>query len=365
MSQFCPLCGKKKPEEPLFCDDCSRKMRTEYEVDIPEETSRETASPAGDLSGNEETGGKRTDFPRSRSKRGENKRIAPPLLFVLVIVLLTGAFFVYDETIRKNNLDRGGWDAAVKANSTEGYLAYMQAHPRGTHFDEAQAGLRLLKAEEAEAWNRMKETGNTAELRDFLNRHPHSPYVPLVKAKLDSLVWTGTLQTNTATAYSDYILMAEEGGVVGDYMVEAQKRYGLLSGSQSGNPDVLDSVRTTVDGFYRSLSTLNHSGMFQFLAPTVYRFFNSGAATRERITGELLVTGAQTEGTTLKFIPDPESVRYETTRNNHYKVNAALEKSYVKDGATARVNGYIVHLELNPLFQIVSIYETKPYPEAP
>jgi len=42
-----------------------------------------------------------------------------------------------------------------------------------------------------------------------------------------------------------------------------------------------------------------------------------------------------------------------------------LTKSYVKEGVVEQVPGYIVHLELNSLFQIISIYETKPYPGAP
>ncbi len=40
-------------------------------------------------------------------------------------------------------------------------------------------------------------------------------------------------------------------------------------------------------------------------------------------------------------------------------------KSYVKNENIELVPGYIVHMELNPGFQIISIHETKPYPGAP
>lgn len=386
MSQFCPLCGKPKPEQALFCDDCSKKIRVEYEVDMPVKEqpgdkfivpgSRESDVETGPIAEEkqvvlesqpgmdpiENESGLEQEISIKPKKK---KRVGAPLLFLLVIALLTGGFFIYNTTIRKSNLDRSGWDEAVKVNSVEGYLAYMEAHPRGAHFDEAQAGLRRLKSEEATAWERMKETDNVTQLRDFLDRHSESPYAPLVKTRLDSLIWIGTLRTNTLESYSDYIMLAENGGIRGDYIAEARKRYELLFSPQSADAAVLDSIRTTIDGFFISLSTLNHSGMFRYLAPTVHRFFDSGAATRERITGELLVTGAQTEGTTLKFIPDMESVQYEVMNNNHYKVNVPLLKTYPKDGATEQVHGYIVHMELDQLFQIVSIFETKPYPEAP
>src|SRR5690606_27516111 len=99
-------------------------------------------------------------------------------------------------------------------------------------------------------------------------------------------------------------------------------------------------------------------GMSRWLAPTVHRFFDSGTATRERILGELLVAGAQTRGATLKFAPALEAVQYDKTFNNNYKVNVPLLKTYLKEGGVEQVPGYIVHLELNPLFQIISIYET-------
>jgi len=58
-------------------------------------------------------------------------------------------------------------------------------------------------------------------------------------------------------------------------------------------------------------------------------------------------------------------VQYEKTLSDVYKVNVPLTKSYVKEGVVEQVPGYIVHLELNSLFQIISVYETKPYPGAP
>lgn len=370
MSQSCPLCGKTKPEEALFCDDCTKKIHTEYEVDIPKETERVNTSatepevgPQTEMNESETVSKVEPEVEKILPKK--KKQIGSPILFLLVTALLVGTFFVYNATIRKSNLDRSGWDAAVKENSVEGYLAYMEAHPRGIHFDEAQEGLHRLKSEEASAWERMKETDNVTELRDFLERHSGSPYAPLVETRLDSLIWIGTLHMNTAESYSDYIMLSENGEVKGEYIAEARKRYALLFSTHTVDAAVQDSIRTAIDGFFISLSSLDHDGMFRYLAPTVYRFFDSGTATRERITGELLVTGARTQGSTLKFIPDLQTVQYEVTNNNHYKVNIPLQKTYLQGSTTERVHGYIAHLELDPHFQIVSIFETKPYPEAP
>lgn len=373
MSQFCPLCGKNKSEDALFCADCTKKMRAEYEVDVPDTTDSTVgaASPKKEGDGlNMAWSEEKHQQDKSSVRRKKKKRIWIPILLLLLVALLTGGFFFYNETVRKDNLDRGAWETAVKTNSVEGYLAYIKAHPNGAHFEEAQDGLRRLKEDEALAWERMREGDNVTELRDFLHQHAGSPYEPLVRRRLDSLSWVAALQVNTGESYSDYIRLTEKDEIKGDYIAEAQKRYDMLRRDQSMGAQPLDSmridsIRTAVDGFFIALSSLEHDGLFRFLAPSVERFFDSGAASRDRIVGELVVTGAKADGVTLKFIPDLDAAMCEAYGANRYRVNVPLQKNYPKGGATQRVFGYIAHLEMDSLYQVVSIYETKPYPEAP
>ncbi|MFA5649869.1 MAG: hypothetical protein WC914_01830 [Proteiniphilum sp.] len=367
MSRTCPLCGKTKPEEALFCDDCSRRIRADYEVGLPANAPAKTevAKTFEEI----KTGHEGANVPDSGVppviQPRRKKRAKTPLIILIAILFLAGAFLVYNETIRKGNLERSGWETALKLNSTGGYIAYMEAFPDGAHFDEAQAGLLRLKSEEAAAWGEMKASGNTAELRDFLSRHPESPYAPLIERQLDSLSWLGALRVNTSESYSDYLAQARRGELRGLYAAEADKRYAMLHQSFPVEINVLDSIRSTVGGFYAALSGTAHDGAYPYLAPVVRRFFNSGAASRERITGELLMARTRARGATLSFAPDIEAVQYERTANGNYPVNVPLTKSYASQGATERVPGYIVHLELNPDFRIVSIHETKPYPDAP
>ncbi len=298
-------------------------------------------------------------------KPKKKKKVGAPLLFLLVILFLGGAFLIYNETARKENLERSGWETALKLNSVGGYIAYMEAFPDGAHFDEAQEGLFRLKSEEASAWEQMKASGNTSELRDFITRHPESPYAPLIERRLDSLSWIGALRVNTPESYSEYLMQSERGELRGEYELVARERYSMLHQSSPVIDAEIENIRNTISGFYAALSGTNHDGAFQYLAPTVSRFFSSGAASRERIAGELLMARTRAQGATLSFAPGIEAVRYERNAREHYVVNVPLTKSYVRDGVTERVPGYVVHMELNSDFQISSIYETKPHPEAP
>lgn len=339
MAQFCPLCGKSKPEEALFCNDCKDKIEKEYEVDVPE----------GE--GGQDTG------PRKNKSR----------LFwgvLLLGIFLVAGFFYYGETIRKGNLDRLQWDTAVKENRVSGYLAYMQAFPKGKYYSLAEENLVKLKENEAETWGTLQSSENRAELRDFLTQYPESPYTPLVKKKLDSLAWMAALNDNTAESYSDYMVASQSGELPGDYFGNAQERYDMLFQSYPVTQSDLDSIRLTVDGFFTALSALNAKQITQYMAPVVFRFFNSGGGQRERIVGDLIVSGARTQAPTVRFLPNTAAVAYEKTEIEHYKVNVPVQKSYVDGGQQKTVSGYIVQLELDRNFRILTLTERKPSADA-
>lgn len=395
MSHHCPLCGKEKKEEALFCDACSNKLRAEYEVVLPESlqphptggTNRRSdkeidpltepvssLQDSNEMPTNEKTGSSADElkgsFPDANTgeavKRSSSRKAGRRLVRIAVILLLLMiAFLLYNELIRKGNLERSGWDTAIKANSVTGYLHYIENHPDGAHFEEAQAALMRLKADEADRWEVMRHSELVTELRDFLLQFPESNYAPLVKRRLDSLTWMGALHSNTSSAYSDYMMMAESGDFNGDYLAEAETRYRMLFQSYPVEQSTLDSVRIVVNGFCSALSSLDHAGLEQWFAPRVERYYFSGPLSRERLLGELLIGAARSEEPAITYIPDLEEVQLEKTLEDRYRINLPLLKSLGGTGTREQLPGYILHLELNPLFQITAVHETKPYPGAP
>lgn len=391
MSLFCPLCGKNKSKEALFCDECTKKIKSDYEIDVPEgyQNKNQFASPIIDeestniinreqesvFEKNEEQVPAVSNLNDSSEIKTEQKPVyeefkskkrGKPILWIfLIALLLVAGFFCYDQFVRKGNLERSGWDAAVKENSVDGYLTYMERFPNGIHYAEADSNMRTLKNSETSSWETMRNSDNTAELRDFIRANPNSNYGSLIKTRLDSLSWIGALKQNTADSYSEYMTMSQSDEFNGDYFAEAQERYDMLFQSYPVNAEELDSIKTTISGFYRALSSLSHQGVITYLAPTVNRFFNSGAAPRDRIIGELMVAGAKSQVSTIKFTPNMEAVQYEKMYNGGFKVNVPLTKTYKNNGKDEEMSGYIVHAELNPAYQIVSIHETKPFNDAP
>lgn len=270
MTRTCPLCGKSKPVDALFCGECTHRMHADYEVSLPTTSTQgergivqasEKAMAEGSGKGIEreqeiaqaqeqilyqkqvqarELERKREINESQAQEQGQareriekqvmGKRLSVPILVLLALLLLVGGYALFNETIRKGNIERRGWDTALSMNSVEGYLDYMATFPRGAHFEDAYEALRKLKLEEAMQWERLKASTNTAELRDFLSQHPDTPFAPLVEKRLDSLSWAGAARANTPEAYSEYIYLSQQGQLRGDYVNEArQKREELLS----------------------------------------------------------------------------------------------------------------------------------------
>ena len=391
MSDKCPLCGNRRSEDSLFCANCTKKVQSDYEVELPEsieseteskvETKTESNSDCGSNSDSNNVSNSESDsdFKKERTTiiaddeiaggplnpKNKNKKGKKLLRTAFVILVLVGSYFVFDEVVLEKNLERSAWETAVKENSVNGYLSYIEKHPSGIHFDEAQEGLFNLKRTEASVWEGLKESENISELTDFISQFNNSPYLSLVEARLDSLSWIVSLKTNSAESYYEYLEFSRHGELKGDYIAEAQKRYDWLYQSTPVEDFELDSIRTTVSGFYSALSSLDHDGMYRFLADHVNRFFDSGGASRERITGELVMTAAQIDNSRINFAPVLEGVQYKRLGNGFYEVNVPLVKSYTESNGNILFSGYIVHISLNSAFEISSIYETKPYSGAP
>lgn len=366
MSRFCPLCNQEKPESDLFCAECKKKIEREYEVAVPDRPTTATVKHSRRDRSFEEPDSKQTvadEKPADATPIGlspaTGKRKGSIAVWLLVSsVLSVAAFFYYGQTVKRSNLDKSKWEQAQKEQTVEGYLAYMRSFPQGRYYNLAESRLRELKNRETENWKKLQISENTAELRDFAQRFPQSPYTLLVKRRLDSLTWRAALNENTSESYSGYLLLSESGEFAGDYSDEARKRYELLFQSYPVARNHLDSLKTIVDGFFSALSSMNTNGLNACLAPIVFRFFDSGKQTREKIIGNLLISNANPQSSTVKLVPNIDALSYEKTQIDHYKVHLPLRKVFSgKEEKQRTVSGYIVCVELDENFRIITVFE--------
>lgn len=387
MALTCPLCGNNKQNDSLFCDVCSKKLNSDFEIDLdvqkkvntnayiddkhiediiePAKTAITDQSEKTDVElFREDKVFSESEFSKEEPNLKRNKKTGRTILWVFVIVIiLTGLFIIYNKNIRVNSLELRAWESALNENSVSGYLSFIEAYPNGKHFEDAQAGLMKLKEDEAVTWERLKMSDNLDELLSFSRQYESSPYMPLVNKRIDSLSWISALKINNAESYSEYVIKSETGVLKGDYLYEASKRQQMLLQSTPVDNGELNNIRNLVSGFYKSLSEMDNTGVAKYLAPEVSRFYDSGGTTREKISGELILKASLMGDSRYIFEPDIENIQYHREPNSSYKVNIPLAKSYTENGSPVHMSGYIAHLELNMNFEITSIYETKPFPK--
>ena len=436
MSTKCPLCGDSKSDDSLFCANCTEKLNSEYEVDVPtaesseehtdniapnskdktEETNQPTSEeekrdkkPSQDkLQGGDEASDqseveddshtaqptieerrkivaapsfdkkawkrqredKRTDsdktlYQLSKERKG-NKTLAIVSIIIVLVLALAASLYIYNKNVKSANLERSAWETAQRTHTVDSYLTYMDAYPKGAFFDEAYSSINQLRSREEQAFENLKTSENTIEFTDFLERYPKSPFLRLVKSRLDSLVWQSSLKENTAEAYTHYIDQANSQVILGNYIGQAEKRYKMLNQATPIDGGDLELIRRTVDGFFIGASTLSQEQLSQHTEAVVARFNNSTNLPHTEVLSHLLIQASEANSNAVKLEADVAKLTYQRLGNDTYEVNVPVEKTFeTYEGEINQIKGYIVHLKLSPTFKVYSYHETKPYPEAP
>ena len=393
MSLKCPLCGKSKTAENLFCSECTVKLNSEYELSVPaldsspDNTSKKEEDASQEIIKEEIVVGAstqkfdkkawkkqqpddRTDSQKSyyelnRDKKPKRGRFIFVSLFILTLVLVA-AVFIYNDYVKGGNLERAKWEVALRENTVDSYLAYMDEYPQGDYGDEAYTKMLSLKNSETEAWQILATSENTSEFVDFLKRYPQSPYDRKVKIRFDSLMWESSLKENSSQAYSEYINMSTTGEIAGDYIGEAQKRYEMLSQSTPVDEIDIAKIKESLNGFLIGLSNMSHTQLSDNLAPVIDRFNTSTNVPRDIMIGQLLLMAAKADAKSLRFDPEITKLKYEKMGNGTYQVNVPVQKVFEgNNGDVNQIKGYIVHLRMDPDFKIFSFHETKPFATAP
>ena len=238
MSSFCPLCGKNKSDDALFCEPCSKKIRSDYEVEMSEalpeirvcetieiaETAENTDVPketevpqkmafaeeaevvevekiqnvtqvevTGDVETHTNENKNEYDSrPTSISEHPLLKNRSKLLIGIgLAVLLVIGGFLLFNNNSpqQPSRFEQTDWQRATQANTIAAFETFIETHPFGQHTKQAIENIRMLRQKETAVWEAIRETNNVAVLQEFINQHPTNPHVVQAKARIELLTW--------------------------------------------------------------------------------------------------------------------------------------------------------------------------------
>ena len=198
MTSLCPLCGKNKSDDALFCEQCSKKIQTDYEVNMPETAQQNRVcenTEKAKIAKIIEVAEKIEEPPPTSTpiseKPPQKKRNMLLVGICLAALLLIGGFFFFNNsnTPQSSRSEQTDWQIATQTNTVAAFETFIEMHPRGQHFAQAVENIRILRQQETEAWEAVRESNNIAVLQEFVNQFPENPHVVQAKAQIDLLTW--------------------------------------------------------------------------------------------------------------------------------------------------------------------------------
>ena len=196
MTSLCPLCGKNKPDDALFCEQCAKKIRADYEIDVPEASQQNGVHEKTEQTETIEKVEKSNEPPSTCTPVFENpsqkKRNRLPIVIgVIALFVLVGGFLFFNNNTssQTSRLEQADWQIATQSNSIAAFQTFIETHPFGQHTAQAIENIRMLRQQETEAWEAIRETSNIAVLQEFVNRYPENPHVVQAKARIELLTW--------------------------------------------------------------------------------------------------------------------------------------------------------------------------------
>jgi len=280
----CPLCGKPAHEGETFCRDCQEIARNAYSDELLtheelEEILEEEGEELIDAEEREPILGNEPDVTtfHQPEKMKSNKGIYIFFGICLGLLIAVGIYSSFNFVERRNRegAESNYWNKCIEENTPLAYSKYLVQYPAGKYSNEAQSKIRELREAERKEWEALRNSNNVDALFSFLTDHPETPYTREIIHVIDSLSWIITSNENTAASYQAYLDNVKLGRYSGEYEMMAKERYDYLSQLKTIDGEELKSVRTVLDDFFKSLSSINEKSFVRTVPEVVDRFYSS------------------------------------------------------------------------------------------
>lgn len=220
----CPICHRTVLMYVAQCPQCHTRFETQPEIMLEpgaeggSDPTSITSSPlitdnvgaADDLSAGDSDAG----IGASSGQPVPSKKGAPWYLLLFIIVVIgVGGYLYWDNYQQRRYSEEKAFELLRDCNDPLNFEDFIARYPNSEHLEEVRAQLRELQKEDA-VWEVIAGSSKTEDYRNFIQTHPHSPFVKVAQHKIDSLDWREADRKGTSEAYDRYIAAHDAGEFV-------------------------------------------------------------------------------------------------------------------------------------------------------
>lgn len=256
----CPECGHSVSDKAPFCPSCGLVIagKQTTEANTKSTNPRQT---------------QRKDDPKDK---GTNKTlIVVAVIFALIVAGV--CFYFYHNA--QNDKEQEAYEYAMTSQDLTVLNGFLDTYPNAPqeHRDSITAHITALQQADQE-WTNVMMSGSRAALKDYLNRHPDSPYKAEAMRQIDSLDWVAADREGTIEAVEDYLTQHPDGR----FYEEANEKMTTLS-STTVQPEDMQLVESLFATFLQSLNNKDEDALTSTVNPLLKTFLGKANATRSDV----------------------------------------------------------------------------------
>lgn len=170
------------------------------------------------------------------------------LCFVLPFIIFFVVIAIGDCS-RSRQLEERAYERLANCNDLQWYEDFMIRFPQSEHMPDVRKRYEALKVELAAFYSEAAQ-GDQDALREFLAKHPNSPYRKNCEMRLDSLDWQDAVAANTLEAFQTYISQHPQGIFLSDANDARNRQARMVVTAEESS-----LIRSTLDGFLSAMTT--------------------------------------------------------------------------------------------------------------
>ena len=286
-------------------------------------------------------------------KQSKSKLIL--ICFVIALIAVGICYAFYSNA--RNDKEQDAYEYAMQSKDAMVLQSYLDTYKDAPeeHRDSIQNHLNLLQQLDKD-WTDAVVSGSISALKEYIEKHPNSPYIAQANQKIDSIDWDNAQGENTTESYEQYL----EGHPSGEHADEANEKLKDIN-SNTVQPEEKQIIAATFRNFFNGISNKDEDLLTSTVSPLMTSFLGKNDATRSDVVTFLhKIYKSEIENMTWASAGDYNIKKKDTGDEQYeYTITFTAKQVIVNKDASETRNTYHIKSKMNSDGQIFEFNMTR------